>query len=70
MFYSSLAGFSSSCSLRSSMCSTKVASISNSCCWGSTGVLGATVQWAQKLLQCLEISDWGGCSAWGRGNHA
>ena len=28
------------------------------------------LQWAQKLLQCLEILDWGGCSAWGRGNHA
>ena len=28
------------------------------------------IQWAQKLLQCLGISDWGGCSAWGCGNHA
>ena len=27
----------------SSMCSTRVAKVSNSCCWGSTGVPGATV---------------------------
>ena len=25
------------------MCSTRVAKVSNSCCWGSTGVPGATV---------------------------
>ena len=43
MGYSGSAGFSGLLSSISSMCSTRVANVSNSCCWGSTGVPGATV---------------------------
>ena len=43
MGYSGSAGFSGSLSSISSMCSTRVARVSNSCYWGSTGVSGATV---------------------------
>ena len=28
------------------------------------------IQWARKPLQCLGISDWGGCGTWGCGNCA
>ena len=43
MGYSGSAGFSGSLSSISSTGSTRVAKVSNSCCWGSTGVPGATV---------------------------
>ena len=47
MGYSGLAGFSSSLSSISSTCLTRVAKVSNSYCWESTGVpsaaIGATV---------------------------
>ena len=43
MGYSGSVVFSSSLSSISSMCSTRVAKVSNSCCWGSTGVPSATV---------------------------
>ena len=39
----SLAGFSGFLSLISSTCLTRVAKISNSCCWGSIGIPNATV---------------------------
>ena len=43
MGYLGLAGFSGSLSSMSSTCSTRVAKVLNSCCWGLTGVPGATV---------------------------
>ena len=53
MGYSGSAGFSGSLSSISSMCSTRVARVSNSCCWGLTGVPGATVGATVLRSSCL-----------------
>ncbi len=36
----------------------------------TASALAFLIQWARKLLQCLGVLDWGGCSAWGSGNRA
>ena len=35
------------------MCSTRVAKVSNSCCWGLTGIPGATVDATVLRSSCL-----------------
>ena len=50
--YSGSAGFSGSGSSISSMCSTRVANTSNSYCWGSTGIPGATIGMTILRFSC------------------
>ena len=53
MGYSGSVGFSGSLSSISSTCLTRVAKVSNSCCWESIGVLGATVGVTVLRSSCL-----------------